>query len=327
MTQILLRNAAPRVFALFMILLACIAGPVLAQTYPTKAITMIVPFPAGGATDVQARALAQAAGRELKQQIVIVNQPGVSGTLGPATMARQAAPDGYTIAIAPGTLWRQPHLQKVNYDALADFTYIAGITSYTHGVVVRQDAAWKDLQSLLAHAKANPGKVSYGTVGKGSTSHIAMERLARAAGVEFNFIPFKGAAEVYTALLGGHIDVSAEAGFAATVDGGKGRLLATFTDARLKNRPVVPTIKELGYDIVMSGSYGIAGPKGMDPKVVTVLQDAFKKAVDGPEFEHQLALQDQPKAYMDSKSYTAYAYKSFTDEKRFLGELKIRFDE
>jgi tripartite-type tricarboxylate transporter receptor subunit TctC len=242
-------------------------------------------------------------------------------------MARQAAPDGYTIAVAPGTLWRQPHLQKVSYDALADFTYIAAITSYTHGLVVRQDAAWKDLKSLIDHAKANPGKVSYGTVGKGSTSHLAMERLAKAAGVEFNFVPFKGAAEVYTALLGGHIDVSAEAGFGATVDGGKGRLLATFSEARLKNRPAVPTVKELGYDIVMAGSYGIAGPKGLDPKVVQVLQEAFRKAVDAPEFERQLAQQDQPKGFLDSKAYTAFAARSFAEEKRFLADLKIRLDD
>lgn len=320
-------NLPARFRALAAALLTCIAGPALAQAYPAKAITMIVPFPAGGATDVQARALAHAASQELKQQIVVMNQPGASGTLGPAAMARQAAPDGYTITILPGTLWRQPHLQKVSYDALADFTYVAGITSYTHGIVVRQDAAWKDLGSLLAHAKANPGKVTYGTVGKGSTSHVAMERLARAAGVQFNFIPFKGAAEVYTALQGGHIDISAEAGFAATVDGGKGRLLATFTDARLKNRASVPTVKELGYDVVMAGSYGIAGPKGMDPKVVTVLQEAFRTAVDSKEFERQLALQDQPKAYLDSRAYSAFAAKSFAEEKRFLGELKIRLDE
>jgi len=308
-------------------LLACVAAPAYAQSYPSKPITLIVPFPAGGATDVQARALAQAAAQELKQQIVIVNQPGVAGTLAPATMARQAAPDGYTLAITPGTVWRQPHLQKVTYDALRDFTYIANVTSYTHGVVVRQDAPWKDLKSLLDHAKANPGKVTYGTVGKGSTSHIAMERLAKAAGVDFNFVPFKGAAEVYTALIGGHIDVSAEAGFAATVDGGKGRLLATFTDVRLKNRAAVPTVKELGYDVVMAGSYGIAGPKGMDPKVVQLLQDAFHKATSDPAFEKLLLQQDQPNAYMDSKAYTAFAAQSFADEKRFISELKIKLDE
>ncbi len=316
-----------RFSALCLTLLACVAGPALAQNYPSKPITLIVPFPAGGATDVQARALAQAAAQELKQQIVVTNQPGASGTLGPAAMARQAASDGYTIAIAPGTLWRQPHLQKVSYDALADFTYIAAITSYTHGIVVRQEAPWKDVKSLLAHAKANPGKVTYGTVGKGSTSHLAMERLARAAGVELNFIPFKGAAEVYTALIGGHIDVSAEAGFAATVDGEKGRLLATFSEARLKNRPAVPTIKELGYDIVMAGSYGVAGPKNLDPKIVATLQEAFRKATESPEFERQLAQQDQPKGYLDSKAYTAFAAKSYAEEKRVLGELNLKLDE
>ena len=308
-------------------LLASLAAPAFAQDYPSKSITLIVPFPAGGATDVQVRALAQAAAQELKQQIVITNQPGVAGTLAPAQMARQAAPDGYTLAIAPGTLWRQPHLQKVNYDALKDFTYIAHITSYTHGIVVRQDAPWKDLKSLLDYARANPGKVSYGTVGKGSTSNIAMERLAKEAGVQFNFVPFKGASEIFTALLGGHIDVSAEAGFGATVDGGKARLLATFTDVRLKGRPAVPTVKELGYDVVMAGSYGVVGPKGMDPKVVQVLQDAFHKAVNDPGFDKQLLQYDQPNAYMDSKAYTAFAAKSFADEKRFISELKIKLDE
>jgi tripartite-type tricarboxylate transporter receptor subunit TctC len=305
---------------------ACLASAAFAQGYPTKPITLIVPFPAGGATDVQARALAQAASTELKGQIVVLNQPGVSGTLGPATMARQAAADGYTIAITPGTVLRQPHLQKVTYDPLKDFSYIINVTAYTHGIAVGKDAPWKDLKELLAYAKANPGKVSYGTVGRGSTAHIAMERLGKAAGVQFNFVPFKGASEVFLSLSGGHLDVSAEAGFGVTVDSGKARLLAVFNDKRLKHRPDVPTVKDAGYDVVMNGSYGIAGPKGMDPKIVQALHDAFKKAMNDPGFIRTLEQNDQVTTYMDSKAYTAWAAKTFADEKRFLGDLNIKLE-
>lgn len=310
--------------------LACAAYtglPVQAQDFPqAKPITLIVPFPAGGATDVQARALAHAASAELKQQIVILNQPGVAATLGPATMARQARPDGYTIALSAGTLLRQPHLQKVSYDPLKDFTWIMGIAAYTTGITVKADAPWKTAKELFAYAKANPGKVSYGTVGKGSTAHIAMSALQKASGIEFNFVPYKGAIEVFTALQGGHLDVAAEAGFGTTVDSGKGRLLAIFNTQRTKERPDVPTVKELGYDVALVSSYGLAGPKGMDPKVVKTLHDAFKKAMDDPEFLRILKQNDQPTMYMDSKTYADWAAKTYAQEKRYLTELNIQLD-
>ncbi|MFT3813905.1 MAG: tripartite tricarboxylate transporter substrate binding protein [Acidovorax sp.] len=310
--------------------LACAAWavlPVQAQEYPAaKPITLIVPFPAGGATDVQARALARAASAELKQQIVILNQPGVAATLGPATMARQAKPDGYTIALSAGTLLRQPHLQKVNYDPLKDFTWIMGVAAYTTGITVKADAPWKTAKELFAYAKAHPGKVSYGTVGKGSTAHIAMSALQKAAGLEFNFVPFKGAIEVFTALQGGHLDVAAEAGFGSTVDSGKGRLLAVFNEQRTKERPDVPTVKELGYNVVLASNYGIAGPKGMDPKVVKTLHDAFKKAMDDPEFLRILKQNDESTMYMDSKAYTDWAARTYAQEKRYLTELNIQLD-
>jgi tripartite-type tricarboxylate transporter receptor subunit TctC len=309
-------------------LLACLSLPTaFAQAYPSKPISLIVPFPPGGATDVQARALAHAASLELKQPIVILNQPGAAATLGPATMARQAAPDGYMIALMASTLYRLPYLQKVNFDPLTDFTYITNVTAAPVGVTVRQDAPWKDMKALLAHAKAKPGEVSYGTIGKGSTSHVAMERLAAAAGVKFNFVPFKGASEVYNALQGGHLDVAVEAGFGTVVNGGKARLLALFNESRTKGLPNVPTIKELGFDVVMIGSWGIGGPKGMDPKVVQVLQDALIKAIDNPDFTRTLELNDYTKMPMDSKRYTEWAVKTIADEKRFVSDLKIKLDE
>nr|WP_240531211.1 tripartite tricarboxylate transporter substrate binding protein [Variovorax boronicumulans] len=234
------------------------ALPFLARAqglFGKQPITLLVPYPAGGATDVQARALALAASRELKQQIVILNQPGVAATLAPTTMARKAAPDGYTLSLMLSSLYRLPHLQKVSYDPATDFTYVANVTAATLGITVRQEAPWKDLNALLAAAKAKPGEVSYGTTGRGGTSHVSMERLAALAGVKFNFIPFKGAAELYNALMGGHVDAVSEAGFGAAVAGGRVRLLATFNEARSPTRLNVPTVKELGYDVVANGSW------------------------------------------------------------------------
>lgn len=296
------------------------------QSYPSKPITLIVGFPAGGATDIQARALASAAAKELGQPIIILNRPGLSATLGPSFMAESAAPDGYTIAVMPATLFRLPHLQKVSFDPLKDFTYISNITNYTFGITVPQDSPWKTLQDLLDHAKANPGKLSYGTTGVGGTAHVSMERLAKAAGVKFNFVPFKGAAEVYPAVLGGHINFSPEAGFGSYVDSGKLRLLGTFSEARLKKRDNVPTMKELGYDIVARSTWGIGGPKGMNPKVVQALDNAFHKAMDDPEFKRILLQQDQPASYLNSKDFTAYAAEQTAEEKRFMSELGIKLE-
>ncbi|MET3373837.1 tripartite-type tricarboxylate transporter receptor subunit TctC [Variovorax boronicumulans] len=306
------------------------ALPFLARSqslFGKQPITLLVPYPAGGATDVQARALALAASRELKQQIVILNQPGVAATLAPTTMARKAVPDGYTLSLMLSSLYRLPHLQKVSYDPATDFTYVANVTAATLGITVRQDAPWKDLNALLAAAKAKPGEVSYGTTGRGGTSHVSMERLAALAGVKFNFIPFKGAAELYNALMGGHVDAVSEAGFGAAVAGGRVRLLATFNEARSPTRLNVPTVKELGYDVVANGSWGIAGPRGMDPKVVQALQEAFRKAVDDPEFLRTLDLNDYVRFYMDSPAYTAWAHKTYADEKRFVSDLRIKLDD
>lgn len=196
-----------------------------AQGFPSKLITLIVGFPAGGQTDIQARALAAVASKELGQPIVVLNQLGVSATLAPANMARSAARDGYTFAVKPNTLFRMLHLQKVAYDPLKSFSFIANATAFTFTITVQQDALGKNVEELLAYAKANPGKLSYGTAGKGSTSHFAVEHLAKLAGVKFNSVPFKGADEVFTSLIGGHIDFAGEAGFGTYVDSGKLRLL------------------------------------------------------------------------------------------------------
>ena len=298
--------------------------PARAAGFPTRPVTLIVPFPAGGATDTQMRALAVAASRGLEQTVIIANRPGAGGTLGPAAMAQTAAPDGYTVSVVVGTLFRYPFLQTVNYDPLTDFTYVACMTAYSYGIVVRQDAPWKTLDELIADARANPEKISYGGTGTGGSGRIAIERLSRLTNVKFNFIPYKGAAEETTALLGGHIQMVSDAGWGPMIDTGKARLLAVMGDARAKRVPDVPTLTELGYPIVASNPVGIAGPKGMDPKVVAVLQQAFHRAARDPDYNRALENADQPHMLMDSKAYTDYAVRQVAEEKRFVAELGLK---
>ncbi|CAB3739680.1 MULTISPECIES: tripartite tricarboxylate transporter substrate binding protein [Achromobacter] len=295
-----------------------------AASFPTRPVTLIVPFPAGGATDTQMRALAVAASRELGQTVVIANRPGAGGTLGPAAMAQTAAPDGYTVSVVVGTLFRYPFLQQVNYDPVKDFTYIACMTAYSYGIVVREDAPWKTLDELIAHARANPEKISYGGTGAGGSGRIAIERLSRLTGARFNFIPYKGAAEETTALLGGHIQMVSDAGWGPMIDTGRARLLAIVGEARAKRVPDVPTMTELGYPIVATNPVGIAGPKGMDPKTVAVLQKAFHRASRDAEYNRALDNADQPHMLMDSAAYTDFAVRQVAEEKHFVAELGLK---
>ena len=262
--------------------LAAWSGAAGAQSFPARPVTLIVPWPAGGTTDVGMRALASATEKHLGQSIVIENRPGGSGTLGPGQMAATARPDGYTVAQIPITVFRFPFMQKTTFDPTADFTYIIGVTGYTFGVVVKDDAPWKTFPELIADAKANPGKINYGTPGTGTSLHITMEQIAKQQGIKWTHVPFKGNAEAINALLGGHIHAVADStGWAQLVNAGRFRLLVTWGAARTKNWPTVPTLREIGIDIVSNSPFGIAGPKGMDPNVVKLLHDAFKKGTGG----------------------------------------------
>lgn len=310
---------------------ALLAGPVareaIAQTaYPTKPITLIIPFPPGGATDNQFRALAQTASKDLGQPIVIVNRPGVGGTLGPSTMAQTAAPDGYTLAVLPGTLFRMPHVSKVTWDPIRDFSYVIGLTSYTFGIAVPSDSPFRTLGDLVAHAKANPGKLTYGTSSRGGTGHVAMERLSKAAGMKMTLVPFKGAAEFMAALVGGHIDVVGDAGWGTMARAGRARMLAVMTKERLPGWPNVPTLRELGYDITALSMLGIGGPKGMDPAIVRTLHDAFRKASKDPAFIKMLEMDNQPEIYLDTEAYRRYAVETFEADGRFIRELGISLE-
>ena len=309
---------------IFAALTALAGAAAQAQTFPTKPVTLIVPWPAGGSTDLAMRALADATQKHLGQPIIIENKPGASGTLGPAQMAAAARPDGYTIAQIPITVFRLPFMTKTTFDPTKDFTYVAGLTGYTFGVVVNAKSPWKTLQELIDYAKANPGKVKYGTPGTGTSLHIGMEQIAKQTGVKWTQVPFKGAAETNAALLGMHVDAVADStGWGALVNAGEFRLLATWGGDRTKNWPDVPMLKELGIKLVANSPYGIAGPKGIDPKVVQVLHDAFAKGVKEPVYLESLKKFDQELAYLNTADYEKHAAAQIEEAKKLVEDLGL----
>jgi tripartite-type tricarboxylate transporter receptor subunit TctC len=296
-----------------------------AQNYPARPVTFIVPWPPGGSTDIAMRAIAVIAEKHLGGRIVIENKPGVSGTLGAQALAQGAKPDGYTIAQMPITVFRLPHMMKTAFDPMNDFTWIIHLTGYTFGVVVRSDSPWKTWGDLVAYARANPGKVTYATPGNGTSLHITMENLAQREGIQWVQVPFKGYAEAAAALLGGHVDVHSDStGWAEQVNSGRLRLLNTWGAQRTKRWPAVPTLKDLGYPIVSNSPYGLAGPKGMDRAAVKALHDAFKKALEDPEYQKTLEKFDQEPFYLGSDDYAALAKKTFEEERIAIQRLGLK---
>lgn len=300
-------------------------GPAFGQSFPAKPVTLIVPWPPGGSTDVSMRAMAEVAAKHLGQQIVIDNKPGASGTLGPATMAATAKPDGYTIAQLPITVFRLPYMQKTAFDPVKDFTYIAHLTGYTFGVVVKKDSKYQTFKDLVEAAKANPGKITYATPGAGTSLHITMEQIAAKAGIKWTQVPFKGGAESSAAVLGGHVEATADStGWGPLVDAGELRLLCTWGAARTKRWPNVPTLEELGFGIISDSPFGIGGPKGMKADVVKKLHDAFKVAMEDKTVLATLDKFDMAPRYMDTAGYQKFAMDTIKEQRELIEKLGLK---
>jgi tripartite-type tricarboxylate transporter receptor subunit TctC len=295
-----------------------------AEQFPKKPLSLICPWSAGGSADLALRALAESVGKLLGQPMIVEYKPGASGTMG-ATAMVSARPDGYTLTQIPGPVFRLPHMQKVGFDPRTDLTYIICLTGYTYGVVVRADSPWKTFQDVINWAKANPGKLAYGSPGVGSNPHIGMELIAEKVGAQFLHIPFKGVAENLQSLLGGHTMLLADTtGWASQVNDGRARLLVTWGAERTKSWPEVPILKELGIDIVYSGPWGIAGPRGMDPQVVKILHDAFQKATNDANVLQTLKRLDQSIVYMNGAEYADFARRQFDREKVIVEKFGLR---
>lgn len=293
-------------------------------SYPSKPITLIVPLPAGGSTDRHMRILAEAASKHLGQSIVIDNKPGGTGTLGPATMAATAKPDGYTITQLPITVFRLPYMQKVSFDPKKDFTFIANLSGYVFGTAVTTGSPWTSWKEFLQYAKTNPNKIRYATSGTGSTLHITMEQIAKQVGIQWTHVPFKGEADATIALLGDHVEaVALGTGLGPLVDAGKVRMLVVWTEKRSPRFPNTPTLVEEGHKIISASPYGIAGPRGMDPKIVKILEDAFRKAMDDPAHIKVLTDLSQPALFLNSADYTKSAMQQIEEQQALVRDLGL----
>jgi len=304
-------------------LLGVAATAVHAQSFPARPIKLVIAFPAGGPTDITMRQLADNASKILGQPIVVDNKPGAGGTL-PAQAMQTAAPDGYTIAQIPLGVFRLPYTTKINWDPVKDISYVINVTGYAFGIAVPADSPIKNWNEFVAYAKANPGKLTYGSTGTMTSPHLTTELIAQQLGIQLQHVPYKGSAELSQAVLGNHLMAIADStGFAPLVESGKLRVLNTWGEKRLAKFPDAPTLKELGIDIVQNSPFGIGAPKGTPPEVVKRLHDAFKQAMEEPSYVAALGRYDMLPIYMSSSDYAKFAQTTFTREKALIEKLGL----
>lgn len=259
-------------------------GHAVAQDFPTRPITVIVPY-SPGSTDTLARTLAEDMSKELGQPVVVETRPGAGGTVGGAAVASADA-DGYTLLFAVSSVQTvAPHQRELPY-GFDDLTPVARIAVGPNVIAARQDAPFSTTEEMIAYAKENPGKVSYGSAGTGGATHIAAEAIAREAGVELFHIPFGGVTPAVAATVAGDVDLVL--GYASAImpqaDAGKLVALAQLSEERASVAPDLPTLKEGGVDLVLPPNIGIWAPAGTPQDVIDRLSDAARKAAEGETF-------------------------------------------
>src|SRR6266567_542597 len=274
---------------------AWLAVPAWGQdTYPSKAITVVVPFPPGGVADIVARPAADAMSRYLKQPVVIENKPGAGGGIGMGYVAK-AKPDGYTLLLALSSISILPEADKVTGRSpmftLDQFVPIARLTADPTVLTVRADSPWKSLQDFIADAKKRPGAITYGSSGNYGTMHVPMEMFASSAGVKLLHVPYTGAGPAVIGLLGGNIDAVASGPSTVIqhVKAGKLRVLASWGDKRLASLPDVPTLTESGYNAVFFQWSGLFAPAGTAEPIIARLREAARAAAVDSRFMAALA--------------------------------------
>jgi tripartite-type tricarboxylate transporter receptor subunit TctC len=298
-------------------------APAHAQTYPNRAITLVIPFAPGGSTSIVGRGVADKMGELLGEKVVVDNRPGAGGTVGTKGVAK-SEPDGYTLVLGyTGTLAIGPSLYKnVGYDPRKDFAPIGMIGNAPNSLVVNPSFPAKTVAELIAYAKANPGKVNFGSAGAGTASHITGEYFARAAGITLVHVPYKGTGPAMTDLLGGHIPMA----FApipashANIAAGTLRGLAVTSTTRSSLLPDVPTIAESalpGFDASLY--YGLAAPAGTPRPIIDKLNKALREALASEVVKKQLALDGTEITAGTPEDYADFIDK---DEKKWAGLVR-----
>ena len=285
---------------------------------------MIVPWPAGGATDLTLRVLNEEAEPLLGQRIVVVNRPGAAGTL-VAPLLKAADPDGYTIGQIPITVYRHALMNRVPWDPVSDVTPILQVSGTTFGLLVPADSPWKSLADLINWARENPGQLLMGSTGIGTTAHLAMEEILLENSISYVHIPYKGTTDQMLAIASGQLMAGVNStGFAPWVDQQKIRLLAIFSAERSARWPQAPTLRELGYErSVYTSPWGLGAPRGTAPSIVQILHNAFHKAIFSPNHKAALARYDQDINYLDTAAYQLAINETVKHEKALLSRMKL----
>ncbi len=296
-----------------------------AATFPSRPITLLCPFGAGGTVDQYMRALSQAAAPHLGQSIIIENKPGAGGTLS-AAMAARAQPDGYTLAMTTGSTFRAPWLEpKIGFSPLTDFTYVIGLTSLEFCAVVRSDSPFQSFADLMRAGRERPGQVQYAAGDPTTLVPVSMAGIEERYGVSFQHIPFKSGSDMVTAVMGGHVDVVLDSvgSYVPQIRSGKLRLLAALGDVRFPAGPQVPTAREQGYEVVFSAPMGLVGPKGLPSGILDTLHQGFRRAMDEPVMTEVLALLNQPRWYRDPQAFASYAKATYEASGEQLRRAKL----
>lgn len=295
-----------------------------APKFPTKNIEIIVPFAAGGGTDIVTRAVANPTQSKLGQPVVVVNKTGGGGAVGMGEGAVAKA-DGYTLTTITVELVTLPHLGMVSFDH-SKFEPILMMNRAASAITVPVDAPYKTLKEFLDYAKANPGKVKVGNSGPGAIWHLAAAAVEQKAGVKFNHIPFNGANPAVTALLGGNVDaVTVSPGEVLThVQAGKLKILGVMDDKRSPIAPDAPTLKEAGYDVVVATWRGLAAPKGTPKDVITTLHDSFKAGMETAEFKDFMEKNGLEISYLNGADYSKSMLKENDLFKALITDLGLK---
>lgn len=293
------------------VLISALAAPAIAPgvtraegDYPNRTIRLVIPWPPGASADAFLRVMAEQSGKRLGQSMVPDNKPGANGSLSGVAL-KDARPDGYTLGqIHTGTFRAALMAEKPAYDPLNDFTYIIQLSGSVHGIVVRTDSPYKTFEDLVAAAKADPEKLTYGTFGQASVQNLVMVDLQQRLGIKMTHVPYKGGSDLYNGLLGSQIDAIADAsGWIPLVQSGKFRLLVVWGSKRMPLFPDVRTLREAGIDLEVNSPYGVCGPKGMDPAIVRKIHDAMKDALFDPATQAVMNTYNMPTLYLDTAAY------------------------
>lgn len=279
--------------------------PAWAQTrYPTHAVTLVVPFAAGGSGDVTMRYIAEQVQKSKSVPMVVENRPGGGATIGMSSLAR-SAPDGYTVGListSPFTV--TPYFQKVPYDPIKDFTFLVQYTVQPAPMAVPADSKFKTIEEMLEFGRANPGKLRWATGAPRGTNHIATEAALRQSKVQSTFVAFGGGSEALTALLGGNLEFVVLTDFGPPLKNKQIRLLAESGPAKVLGQPEVRTYSELGFKLTLPIFLGIGGPANLPAESVKFWEDTMKDMTATPAFVEMLGKYLSPAAYLDSKAFT-----------------------